>query len=44
MVFNPGYLRPMISSPLGRLALIVGVILEFIGYFIIMRIVDIDVA
>lgn len=44
MIFNPGYLQPMISSPLGRLALVAGIISETIGYFIIRRIVDIDMA
>ena len=32
----------MLSSPIGRLALLAGLVLEFIGYLVIKRIVDID--
>ena len=42
MIVNPGYLQPMLSSPIGRLALLAGLVLEFIGYLVIKRIVDID--
>ncbi|MDO4203924.1 MAG: type II secretion system F family protein [Selenomonadaceae bacterium] len=44
MITNPGYLQPMLSSTAGQIALFVGLILEFIGYLIIKRIVNIDCA
>ena len=44
MVMNPGYLQPMLSSTAGKIALLLGMILEFIGYVVIKRIVSIDCA
>ena len=44
MIVNPGYLQPMLSSTAGKIALLLGMILEFIGYVVIKRIVNIDCA
>lgn len=42
MIVNPGYLQPMLNSPAGQIALLFGLVLEFIGFLVIKRIVDID--
>ena len=42
-VVNPGYLRPLIDEPLGRLALAIAGGLELLGFLIIRRLVDIKV-
>ena len=42
-VVNPGYLTPLFTEPLGRMAIVVGIIMEIIGYLVIRRIVDIKV-
>ncbi len=42
MMVNPGYLQPMLNSYLGRVALVAGIILEFIGFIVIRRIVNIE--
>ena len=44
MVVNPGYLQPMLNSYLGRVALVAGIILEFLGFIVIRRIVNIESA
>ncbi|MBR4172991.1 MAG: type II secretion system F family protein, partial [Clostridia bacterium] len=40
---NPTYLDPLFEEPLGRIAIAVAAVLEIIGYFVIQRVVDIDV-
>jgi len=42
-VVNPGYLRPLIDEPLGRLAMAIAGGLELLGFLIIRRLVDIKV-
>lgn len=42
-VVNPGYMRPFIDEPLGRLVLAVTICWQIIGFLLIRRIVDIDV-
>lgn len=42
-VVNPNYLTPLFTEPLGRMAIVVGIIMEIIGYLVIRRIVDIKV-
>ena len=41
MILNPAYLTEFISNPLGKLMLILSVLLEGTGFFLINRIVDI---
>lgn len=40
---NPGYLAPLFGDPIGRMAIAGALVLEFIGFFAIQRIVDIEV-
>jgi tight adherence protein B len=42
-IFSPEQLTILIDDPLGRLALIISMILELIGYVVIQKIVHIDV-
>ena len=39
----PAYLSPLIETEIGHMAIMVGIVLEFIGIFIIYRIVDIKI-
>jgi tight adherence protein B len=41
MILNPTYLTDFISHPIGKLLLMLSVLLEAIGFFLINRIVDI---
>ena len=40
---SPGYMDPLFSNRWGHIAIAVAIVLELIGFFIIQRIVDIDV-
>ena len=40
---SPGYLDPLLHDPLGRMAIVGALVLELIGFFVIQRIVDIEV-
>ena len=40
---NPGYLQPLITDPIGRMAIVGALVLELVGFFAIQRIVDIEV-
>ena len=40
---SPGYMDPLLSDRLGHMAIVAAVVLEIIGFFIIQRIVNIDV-
>ncbi|AJQ26831.1 type II secretion system F family protein [Pelosinus fermentans] len=42
-IINPGYMRPFIEEPIGRIMLAGAVISELVGFLIIRRIVNIDV-
>lgn len=42
-IINPGYLNVMVTSSIGKLMIIGGIVLEFIGVFILTKIVDIKV-
>jgi tight adherence protein B len=42
-VVSPGYMRPFIDEPVGRLALAVMIVWQLLGFLIIRKIVDIDV-
>ena len=41
MIVNPEYLMGFINHPIGRILLVVSVILELLGFFIINRVVDV---
>ncbi len=40
---NPSYLKPLLDSDIGRMAIAGAIVLEIIGFLVIQRIVDIDV-
>ena len=40
---SPGYMDPLLTDRLGHMAIAAAVVLEIIGFFVIQRIVDIDV-
>ena len=42
-VMNPGFIQPLFSDPLGHALLVVGITLQTVGYFIIRRIIQIQV-
>ncbi len=42
-IINPSYLTPLLEEQIGRIAIGVAVVLEVIGFFVIHRIVDIDI-
>ena len=42
-IFSPDQLNILIDDPLGRLALMISMVLELIGYVVIQKIVHIDV-
>lgn len=42
-VLNPTYLMPLWEEQIGRVAIVAAIILEIIGFFVIKRIVDIEV-
>jgi tight adherence protein B len=41
--FNPQFIRPLFQEPLGHMLLMVGATLQVIGFFLIRRIIDIQV-
>jgi tight adherence protein B len=42
-IINPGYVRPMFHQALGIIALVIAIVMVISGYFVIRRIVDIEV-
>ena len=40
---SPGYMDPLFNSRWGHMAIIAAVVLELVGFFVIQRIIDIDV-
>jgi tight adherence protein B len=43
LIFNPGFIRPLFSEPLGHTLIVIGITLQTIGYFIIRKIIQIQV-
>jgi tight adherence protein B len=43
LIMNPGFIRPLFADPLGHLLLAAGITLQTIGYFVIRRIIQIQV-
>jgi len=43
LVMNPGFVRPLFADPLGHTLIAIGLTLQTIGYFIIRRIIQIQV-
>jgi tight adherence protein B len=43
MVLNPSFIRPLFSDPIGHTLLVAGITLQTIGYFVIRKIIRIQV-
>ena len=43
LIVNPSFIRPMFDDPIGHILLAAGIVLQTIGYFIIRRIIRIEV-
>lgn len=43
LTLNPGFVRPLFADPLGHILVTVGVILQTVGYFVIRKIIQIQV-
>ena len=42
-VLNPTFIRPLFEDPIGHILLVVGITLQTIGYFVIRRVIQIQV-
>ena len=42
-LINPGYLAPLFEDPIGQIAIVGALVMEFIGFLVIQRIVDIEI-
>ena len=42
-LINPGYLAPLFEDPIGQSAIVGALVMEFIGFLVIQRIVDIEI-
>ena len=40
---NPGFIRPLFADPIGHALIVVGIVLQTIGYFVIRKIIQIQV-
>jgi tight adherence protein B len=43
LVLNPAFIRPLFTDPIGHTFVVVGIILQTVGYFVIRRIIQIQV-
>jgi tight adherence protein B len=43
LVLNPGFIRPLFSDPIGHTLLVAGITLQTVGYFVIRKIIKIQV-
>jgi tight adherence protein B len=43
LLVNPGFIRPLFSDPLGHTLIVAGITLQTMGYFVIRRIIRIQV-
>jgi tight adherence protein B len=43
LVLNPSFIRPLFADPIGHTLLVAGIILQTIGYFVIRKIIRIQV-
>jgi tight adherence protein B len=43
LVFNPGFIQPLFSERLGHMLIVIGITLQTVGYFVIRRIIQIQV-
>jgi tight adherence protein B len=43
LVLNPSFIRPLFTDPIGHTFVVVGIVLQTVGYFVIRRIIQIQV-
>lgn len=43
LVMNPGFIHPLFADPIGHTLIVVGIALQTVGYFVIRRIIQIEV-
>jgi tight adherence protein B len=43
LLLNPGFIRPLFSDPIGHTLLVAGITLQTVGYFVIRKIIKIQV-
>jgi Flp pilus assembly protein TadB len=43
MTINPGFIRPLFTDPIGHALIVGGITLQTLGYFVIRRIIRIQV-
>jgi tight adherence protein B len=43
MIFNPSFIRPLFDDPIGHMLLAAGILLQTIGYFVVRKIIHIQV-
>jgi tight adherence protein B len=43
LLMNPSFIRPLFADPIGHTAVVIGIILQTIGYFVIRKIIQIQV-
>jgi tight adherence protein B len=43
MVMNPAFIHPLFSDPIGHTLLVAGITLQTVGYFVIKKIIKIQV-
>jgi Flp pilus assembly protein TadB len=43
LLLNPAFIRPLFSDPIGHTLLVAGITLQTIGYFVIRKIIRIQV-
>jgi Flp pilus assembly protein TadB len=43
LILNPGFIRPLFADPLGHILVVGGVTLQTLGYFVIRKIIRIQV-
>ncbi len=43
LILNPSFIRPLFADPMGHTAIVIGISLQTIGYFVIRRIIQIQV-
>jgi Flp pilus assembly protein TadB len=43
LLLNPSFIRPLFSDPIGHALLVIGITLQTVGYFVIRKIIRIQV-
>jgi tight adherence protein B len=43
LVLNPSFIRPLFNDPIGHTLVVAGIVLQTIGYFVIRKIIRIQV-